>query len=135
MTGLQAISLTLGVSSDWREEHGSWWLAAPGLDARALAQVMLTQQARFVTITAVEQHEGFRMDYHWDLDGTLLTFILATESNRIASIADLCLAADWAEREIHDYFAITFAGRTSEPLMLRADDKPGINLRPGRPPQ
>lgn len=133
MTGLQVISLTLGISSDWREERGSWWLAAPGLDVRRLAQTMLAQGARFVTITAIEQPHGeFRMDYHWDLDGTLLTFVLATQTNKIASIADLCLAADWVEREIHDYFAITFTGRTTEPLMLRAEDKPGINLHPGR---
>ncbi len=139
MTGLQAIAISLGITTEWREERGSWWLdctdlAAPGFDARKLAEIMLAQQARFVTITAIEQPGGgFRMDYHWDLDGKLLTFLLTTQANTIASISDLCPAADWTEREIHDYFAVEFSGRATAPLMLRAEDKPGINLRNGRP--
>ncbi len=49
--------------------------------------------------------------------------------NSIESIFDLCEAADWIEREIHEGFAIDFTGREYEPLLLREGDKPGVNLR------
>ena len=133
MTDLDDISHELGISPAWREELGSCWLAAPGLDPRALAHAMLARRARFVTITAIEQPNAeLRLDYHWDLDGPLLTFTLATESHQIPSITELCPGADWVEREIHDYFAVDFLGRDLEPLMLCADDKPGFHLRNGR---
>ncbi len=47
----------------------------------------------------------------------------------IESIFDLCEAADWIEREIHEEYAIDFTGRAYEPLLLRKGDKAGVNLR------
>ena len=46
----------------------------------------------------------------------------------IGSIYDICEAADWIEREIHEEFAIDFTGRVYEPLLLREGDKPGLYL-------
>jgi NADH:ubiquinone oxidoreductase subunit C len=47
----------------------------------------------------------------------------------IASITDLCPAADWVERETREYFAIEFTGRkTTRSLMIRDGDPIGINL-------
>ena len=46
--------------------------STPGdLNVRELAKVMNACQARFVTITAYQLpgDEGFRLEYHWDLDG------------------------------------------------------------------
>jgi len=43
--------------------------------------------------------------------------------------SDICEAADWIEREIHEEFALDFLGREYEPLLLRVGDKPGVNLR------
>ena len=48
---------------------------------------------------------------------------------KIETIYDLCEAADWIEREVHEGFAIDFIGREYEPLLLRQGDKPGVNLR------
>jgi NADH:ubiquinone oxidoreductase subunit C len=63
------------------------------------------------------------------LNGQLLTFTTATVEKRIASITDLCPAADWVERETREYFAIEFTGReTTLPLMTRDGDPIGINL-------
>jgi NADH:ubiquinone oxidoreductase subunit C len=45
------------------------------------------------------------------------------------SIFDLCEAADWIEREIHEEYSIDFTGRDYEPLLLRKGDKSGVNLR------
>ena len=43
------------------------------------------------------------------------------------SITDLVPGADWAEREIHDYYGLTFTGRTdTRPLVLREGDPAGL---------
>lgn len=131
MNGLDNIPTELGMSEPWADRHGSLWLEPPALDVRAMAYVMTSHGARFITITAQELPEsaGLRMDYHWDLDGRLLTFVTAPHENRIDSIFDLCEAADWIEREIHEYYKTDFTGREYEPLLLRAGDDCGVNLR------
>jgi len=98
---------------------------------RELAKQMNALNARFVTITAYQLpgDEGFRLEYHWDLDGQLLGFPFFVSGNSIDSIYDLCEAADWIEREVHEGFALNFVGREYEPLLLRQDDTPGVNLR------
>jgi hypothetical protein len=78
--------------------------------------------------------EGFRLEYHWDLEGKVLGFAFNTagstpDTARIESIVDLCEAADWIEREVHEGFGINFIGREYVPLLLRVGDTPGINLR------
>jgi len=87
--------------------------------------------ARFVTITAYElpNKDGFRLEYHWDLEGRLLGVAFTIAGNSIESIFDLSEAADWIEREVHEGFAIGFSGREYEPLLLRPGDQPGVNLR------
>ncbi len=97
---------------------------------------MNEMHARFITITAYQLPgaEGFRLEYHWDLEGRLLglPFIIAgnaPEGAKIESIFDLCEAADWIEREIHEEYSIEFTGRAYEPLLLRKGDKTGVNLR------
>ena len=89
---------------------------------------MVAHQARFVTITAQPAAgRECRMEYHWDIEGQLLTFVTQTHEGSIASINSLCPAADWVEREVHDYFAVDFWGRKNiPPLMLRPDDRPGV---------
>lgn len=49
---------------------------------------------------------------------------------RAESIADIWPAADWAEREARDHYALEFAGRDGSPaLMLRGEDEPGLFTR------
>lgn len=123
----------LGLGDGWERENGSWWITPESSDVRTIASLMLARGARFVTITAVENaSDEFNLDYHWDLNGQLLTFLMCTKGRRIASIYDLVPAADWAEREIHDYFAVAFSGRDAmQPLMLRVGDTPGVHLGAG----
>jgi hypothetical protein len=127
---LEALAEQMGIAGEWEDRNGSLWLSPEALDVRRMATVMNTSDARLVTITAIElpEGEGIRLDYHWDLDGTLATVITKAENGSAASIYDLCPAADWIEREIHEYFAIEFAGRQCDPLFLRAGAAPGINL-------
>ena len=46
-----------------------------------------------------------------------------------AAYVDLCEAADWIEREIHEEYRIEFTGRDYEPLLLREGRICGVNLR------
>ncbi len=135
MIALETIQEFLGVTEPWVESRGTCWLNPGALGVRKVAKVMNEAKARFVTITAYQlpNNDGFRLEYHWDLEGRLLGFPFAIasdmiESARIESIWDLCEAADWIEREVHEGFAIDFTGRVYEPLLLREGDQPGVNL-------
>ena len=136
MTDLDTIREKLGTADAWIESRGTWWLNPGPASLRDAARTMNEAGARFVTITAYQLPgtEGFRLEYHWDLEGRLLglPFTIAgnsPESARIDSIFDLCAAADWIEREIHEQYAIDFTGRAYQPLLLRQGDKTGVNLR------
>jgi hypothetical protein len=105
-----------------------WWLEDAGLDVKKMAGAMTGEGARLATVTAVpvSDHEC-RLIYHWDIGGLLINIATATRAGRIPSIAEICPAADWIEREIHDYFAVEFDGRAGmPPLVLGPEDRPGI---------
>ena len=136
MIDLEQLRQTLGVAEPWVESRGTHWLNSGTLSIRELAVAMNAVGARFVTITAYQLSgtEGFRLEYHWDLQGQLLGFPFTIAGDTFQSIYDLCEAADWIEREVHEGFAIQFAGREYEPLLLRAGDNPGVNLRETKAP-
>ncbi|HTW78600.1 MAG TPA: NADH-quinone oxidoreductase subunit C [Terracidiphilus sp.] len=133
MTVLEKVTENPAASELWRFEGGVWWMkpAEQTESVREVANAMKAVGARFVTITASQLPgaEGFRLEYHWDLEGRLLGFAFNIAGNTIASIYDLCEAADWIEREVHEGFGIDFTGREYEPLLLREGDTPGVNLR------
>jgi len=121
----------IGFGDGWKWDKGSWWLVSPEpYDVRETTRKMRQLEARFVAITAIERPDKeIRLDYQWDLQGKLLSFICATSAGQMPTIADLSPAADWVEREIHEYFAVDFTGRTiTDPLMTRPGDPLGINL-------
>ena len=131
MTVLDSIAAKLGTAEPWVQKGGVSWLDPCPLNVRNLAKAMNALNARFVTITAYQlpAGEGFRLEYHWDLDGQMLGFPYRLSVNSIESIYDLCEAADWIEREVHEGFAVDFLCRDYEPLLLRPGDKLGVNLR------
>jgi len=130
MNYLQPLADELGVTAEWEEHHGSFWLKPESVDVREMAQWMNAHDARLITIAAMELPDGggIRMDYHWDVNGTLATVATTADNRTAATISDLCQAADWIEREIREYFAIEFTGRECAPLFLRPGTQPGINL-------
>jgi NADH:ubiquinone oxidoreductase subunit C len=131
MSPLESISEKLGITEPWVEEGGVHWLTPGAKSVREIAQAMNEFHARFITITAYQLpgDQGFRLEYHWDLSGQLLGFAFQLAASSIESIYDLCEAADWIEREIHEGFVIDFVGREYEPLLLRQGETPGVNLR------
>ncbi|MGB7986056.1 MAG: NADH-quinone oxidoreductase subunit C [Terracidiphilus sp.] len=133
MSVLESVPEKLGSAEPFIEKGGVHWLTLGALNVRQLAEVMNSLHARFITITAYQlpKEEGFRLEYHWDLDGQLLGFPIVLTGNSIESIFDLCEAADWIEREIHEEYSLEFTGREYEPLLLRQGDETGVNLRDG----
>jgi hypothetical protein len=135
---LVSIQQKLGVEAAFEPRSGAQWLNVAGIGVRTLAETMTAIGARFVTITAYQlpKDEGFRLEYHWDMEGTLLGFTFDLIDKKIDSIFDLCPAVDWIEREIYEGYAIEFVGRPYEPLLLREGVMPGVNLRemPTAPP-
>lgn len=136
MNSLEGLRGKLAIAEPWLESRGTHWLNPGTLGIRQIVTAMNEAHARFVTITAYQLPgaDGFRLEYHWDLEGRLLGFPFAVADNaagspKFDSIFDLCEAADWIEREIHEEYSIDFVGRRYEPLLLRTGDKPGVNLR------
>ena len=125
------IAKTLAPAAALEPQAGTLWLKPAVVDVRQMATLMMSDGARLISIVAqqIPEQADIRLDYHWDLDGKLLSITTATKEGQIASIFDLCEAADWAEREIHEYYGIQFTGRECPPLLLRPGEALGLNLR------
>ena len=121
----------LGIGAPWEARGEGRWVEAASLDPVTLAARLLARQARFVTLTATPTGDGgFRLLYHWDLDGSLLNIAIRVPGARVASMAAICPAADWVEREVRDYYGLEFTGRDdTPPLMLREGDERALFVR------
>ena len=126
----EAILTGLRADSGWQRRRDGCWAEVDHLDPRAMTRLLSKAEARWVTLTVMPAGAGFRLIYHWDLDGVLLNIATTIAGARVESIADLLPAAEWVEREMHDYYALEFLGRDETPaLMLRPGDEPGLFSR------
>lgn len=124
----EAMARELGGDTVFERRDDGLWLDMPESSVPHMAQMMRDAEARLVTMTAKpgEATGSFELMYHWDISGVLLTVKVVIERTA-KSIVDLWPAADWAERETRDYYAIEFEGRDqTPPLMLREGDRPGL---------
>jgi len=130
---LDGIPSAIGAAGTWEKRADGWRLDVPGADPAVMARAMLDAGARLVTMTAISVPEGeFRVIYHWDVEGRLLNTAVMTKEETLPSISAITPAADWIEREIHDYFAVKFTGRDLPPIFLAPEDPAGAlrwNLR------
>ncbi len=127
---LEKIRKQLGQGTIWDQKPEGWWLEDFDLDVEKMAHLLVEAGARLATISASSLPTGeCRLIYHWDMEGNLLNLITVTRQGSLSSIAPICPAADWIEREIHDYYAVNFAGRELPPLVLSGQDPPGIFSR------
>jgi hypothetical protein len=124
----ETLRLSMEVEQAWEPRVDGLWLDAPGIDVLRMAHLMGEAGARLMTITARPNgDQETRLAYHWDLDGQVLTVITLTDGTHIASISSICPAANWIEREIHDYYGVVFTGHEDpSPLVLRPGDQPGL---------
>ncbi len=131
MNSIEDLAAQLKVTDVSTDASGVKWFTTGNLDLRELVVILGRAAARFITITATElpRDQGFCLEYLWDLNGQLLGFAFYPTGKTMPSIYDICEAADWIEREIHEEFTIDFTGRVYEPLLLRESDRLGVNLQ------
>lgn len=126
---LEELRQALGCETPFIEKIDGIWWHDPALDVRRMAQTLMEREARLITVTARPAEGGeCRLIYHWDCQGAMLHLSTLTQAGTIDSIAAICPAADWVEREIHDLYAVVFNGRETPPLVLRSSDRSGLFL-------
>jgi len=124
-----------------QREHHQFWMHAPDLDVRAMAQTMLDLGARLSTMTGValdlsagseETGAETAILYHYALGGAAITINVRTRQNTLASITPIVRAADWCEREIHDLYSVDFPGHPNLAPLIRPPEVPqGYFREPG----
>jgi NADH:ubiquinone oxidoreductase subunit C len=96
------------------------WMDAPGLDVKALAVLMLYEEARLSTMTGIALDGGeTEIIYHYAQGGQAWHFRVNTRQNSLPSITPVTAAAGWIEREIADQYAVTFAGHPDPRPLVR----------------
>jgi len=67
---------------------------------------------RFIIASAVQTKQGFEIYYHFSFDANGLIInvhvVLPEKKPEIESLANLFVAANWIEREMHELFGIDF---------------------------
>jgi hypothetical protein len=133
---MKASELRGEIGGTWTEEGGAWHRSAELGELPEIARQMRRAGARFATLLGyVPDGKDLVFRWYFDLDATLLGIeAVVGHGARIPSITDFYCGADWAEREARDYFDVSFSFREStDPLVLRAEDAPGVLLEGSRP--
>ena len=127
----EAILHLLDTDAVLEQRSDGYWATLPDLDVHAMAELMLANGVRFITLTAMpDASGGLRVMYHWDVEDALLNISTTVTGGSIPTISDILPAADWVEREIRDYYALEFEGRAETPtLILQDGDEPGLFSR------
>ena len=114
-----------------KSEHRVYFNIAPET-VREVSRMMLEDfGARFQIATGVDIREGIEVLYHWALDGESLVVTMRTllghEAPELDSIAPVCPAAEWIEREMWELLGIHFRDHPDLRHLLLADDWPQGN--------
>ena len=84
--------------------------------------------ARLQIATGIDTPPGIEVMYHWALDGEDCVVTIRTLVGRDApvldSIAELCPAAEWIEREIWELLGVEFSGHPDMRHLLLDDSWP-----------
>lgn len=109
-----------------------FWMAAPGLDVVAMAELMRRMEARLSAITGVAaEHGETAIIYHYCLGASLLNIRTTTRDRVIPSITPVTRTADWSEREIGDLYGVSFIGHPNPGRLLRPPSlSPGFFRNP-----
>ena len=96
------------------------WMESPELNVLALAELMKTLEARLTTISAISLENGeTEIIYHFAIGGQSINVKTRTKANAIPSITKVFKAANWIERENHDFFGVDFTGHPNLKRLLR----------------
>jgi Ni,Fe-hydrogenase III component G len=100
----------------------------PGAVREASRLVFKDLGARFQIATGVDTRPGIEVMYHWalDRDGCVVTVrtLLEHDNPVVDSIAELCPAAEWIEREMWELLGIDFNEHPDLRHLLLDDDWP-----------
>jgi len=111
-------------STQPEERADGLWISGPLLDVEAMAREMKSLGYRLITITGLAQQNGeTALVYHYARRRQYVSFRTSTRGGAIASITPILRMASWIEREIHDFFAVKFAGHPNLVPLLRP---PGV---------
>jgi NADH:ubiquinone oxidoreductase subunit C len=96
------------------------WIAGPALDVVAMAELLQRLEARLSSMTGIAcAEEETDIIYHYCLGELTINIRTRTRGRAIPSIARVIRAAEWAEREIADLYAVRFDAHPSPDRLLR----------------
>ncbi len=99
-------------------------------EVREVCHALLSQLgARLQTVTGVDgPPDAIELLYHWALDdvGCVITVRATLDRSQpeIDTIADICPAAEWIEREIRELLGVEFSNHPDPRHLLLRDDWP-----------
>lgn len=102
------------------ERRDGLWMWAPELDVEAMAREMKALGYRLSTMTGLACEAGeTTIIYHYTRPHVAVNIKTVTRGGALPSLASIALPAAWIEREIHDFFAVTFTGHPNLAPLLR----------------
>ncbi|NNJ79541.1 MAG: NADH-quinone oxidoreductase subunit C [Xanthomonadales bacterium] len=109
-------------------ENRVYLRVAPETVAEAARLMFEEIGARLQIMTGQDTGAGIEVMYHWALDLEDCVVTVCTEvpheAPELESIAPLCPAAEWIEREIWELLGVEFAGHPELRHLLLSDDWP-----------
>ena len=103
----------------------SWSLGVPIAQLRDAAGVFDSAGFFLETITALDFEDTFELVYHfscYEPGSRVALRVLCGHDQTPHSISDIFRGAGWLEREIHDFFGITFSGNPDMRALLLPED-------------
>ena len=102
-----------------------WSIDVPISGIRDAAKAFGSAGFFLESITALDFEDTFELVYHfnrYEPKSRLVVRVLCGHDQVPASICDIFRGAGWLEREVHDFFGISFSGNTDmRPLLLPED--------------
>jgi Ni,Fe-hydrogenase III component G len=102
-----------------------YWFEAKTLDLAALADLMVKNQVRLSTMTAIERADGETdLIYHFISPMASFNIRAKTENQTMPSLGKYLPSANWIEREIRDLYAVHFDGHPDPRPLERPGSMP-----------
>ena len=102
-----------------------WSIDVPISGIRDAAKAFGSAGFFLESITALDFEDTFELVYHfnrYEPKSRLVVRVLCGHDQVPASICDIFRGAGWLEREVHDFFGISFSGNTDLRALLLPED-------------